>query len=64
MNYHILDKVSVLHGELANGMDYKKELNMYFIELDKKRLAWENNALLSPTLYEYLKNRFYKDENG
>ena len=63
MDYHILDRVFTLQGELTNGMDYKKDLNMYFYELDKKRLAWENNALLSPTLYEYLKNRFYKNEH-
>lgn len=62
MNYHILDTVATLHGELANGMNYAKDLKPYFDELDFRRSAWENNALLSPTLYSYLKKRFYNED--
>ncbi len=63
MDYHILDTTSTLHGELMNGMNYAKDLQPYFDELDHRRKAWEHNALLSPTLYSYLKERFYHDED-
>ncbi len=61
MNYPILDIVSVKHGELKNGMNYKNDLDSYFRELDSKREFWEKNALNSPTLYNYLKKKYHLD---
>jgi tryptophan halogenase len=59
MNYPILDTVSIKHGELKNGMNYKNDLDLYFRELDNKISIWKENALNSPTLYEYLKNKYH-----
>lgn len=59
MNYPILDIVSIKHGELKNGMNYKNDLDSYFRELDYKIEIWEKNALSSPTLLKYLKEKYH-----
>jgi hypothetical protein len=60
LNYHILDEISVKLGELKNRMDYKKDLEPFFKELDAKKEVWRNNALNSPSMYEYLRDTFYE----
>jgi hypothetical protein len=62
MNYNILDAVSVLHGELRNGMNYKNDLQPYFDALEEKRKRWEVHALMAPTLYDYLRTKYYEGE--
>ena len=41
-------------------MDYKKDLEPFFKELDAKKEVWKNNALNSPSMYEYLRDTFYE----
>jgi tryptophan halogenase len=60
MNYFLLDDVSIKLGEIKNHMNYKKDLSTDFIHLDEKRIIWNNRALNSPTMYEYLKDKYYE----
>jgi hypothetical protein len=59
MNYLLLDDISIMIGEIQNKMDYKKDLVQYFNNLDNKKMIWEQEALTSPTMYEYLKKKYY-----
>jgi hypothetical protein len=59
MNYMLLDDVSVRLGEIANGMNYKKDLEPYFNNLDTKKGRWSLSAKNSPSLCDYLKNKYY-----
>jgi tryptophan halogenase len=59
MNYLLLDDISIMIGEIENKMDYKKDLVQYFNNLDNKKIIWEQEALTSPTMYEYLKKKYY-----
>ncbi len=63
MNYHILDDVSIAHGQLRNGMDYAVELQPAFDFLDRRRSGWESHALQAQTLYDYLRTTYYEGEH-
>jgi flavin-dependent dehydrogenase len=60
LNYPTLDPVSVRLGEIRNKMNYKEDLSTDFFNLDQKRLTWSARALASPTLYQYLKEKYYE----
>lgn len=59
MHYHIIDNICSKKSEIFHGIDYKKDFDIYFKILDTKKEIWSTNALNSPTLYEYLKNKYY-----
>lgn len=59
MNYMLLDRISVKLGEIANGMNYKKDLEPFFQSLENKKKRWSRAALSSESSYEYLKRKYY-----
>jgi hypothetical protein len=61
LNYPTIDKIPFLIGEINNRMNYKTDLNKNFLYLDSRRIAWENEALKSPTLYDFLEKEYYSD---
>jgi tryptophan halogenase len=60
MEYFILDDVSVKLGEIRNNMNYHIDLHNVFDHLDQKRNTWNERALSSPTMYEYLRDKYYE----
>lgn len=57
--YFILDRIAVTLGEMANGMDYKKELQGAFANLDNRRRRWNTAAKKAVPLVEYLEKNYY-----
>lgn len=61
MNYHLLDDVSVRLGEIGNRANYRIDLDPAFKYLNAKRENWNEEALKSPTLYSYLKEKYHAE---
>lgn len=61
MNYPYLDAISARQHEIRDKVDHKVVMQEWFDMLDKKKEYWKKMAQDEPSLYEYLKNRFYKD---
>lgn len=61
MNYHLLDNVSIRLGEIKNNMNYKTDLDANFKNLELKQKSWEDESLQSPSMYEYLKLKYYEE---
>jgi hypothetical protein len=59
MNFPLIDIVSTKLGEISNLMNYEIELNNDFNNLKEKQQYWDKEALLSPTLFKYLKDNYY-----
>jgi|688.fasta_scaffold243404_2 flavin-dependent dehydrogenase len=60
MNYLFLDDISIKMGEISNRMDYKNDLAEYLNNLEIKKGIWESAALNSPSMYQYLKEKYYE----
>jgi tryptophan halogenase len=61
LNYPTIDRIPFLIGEINNRMNYKTDLNENFLYLDSRRISWENEALKSPTLYDFLEKEYYSN---
>ena len=61
MNYFILDNVFSRIGEIVYNVDYSETMKDYFTIYDYRKNEWEKIAKESPTMYEYLKERYYND---
>jgi flavin-dependent dehydrogenase len=59
MNYFLLDKVSFRLGEIQNQMNYKNDLNNYFLLLDQKRKKWDNWAKNNKSSFSFLNEKYY-----
>jgi hypothetical protein len=60
MNYLLADRVALSLGEMYNRADYKKDMDIFFKNLNKKRNAWEKEAKNGISVFEYLEKKFYK----
>lgn len=59
--YRALNSVSILQGQIRHGLDYKEYLNSVFSLLDNKKELWNEAALLSPTLSDYIQERYHSE---
>lgn len=61
MNYFILDKVNQQVYENDEGIDFKIKYNHVFESLEKRKNRWRALANNELTLYEFLKQNYYKE---
>ena len=61
MNYFILDKVNQVVYENDAGVDFKIKYHQVFDSLEKRKKRWSALAEKELTLYEFLKQNYYKE---
>lgn len=59
MNFLIIDDVAMKINEYRSGTSHKILFEPYFRSMDNRKKLWEKKALKCPTLYEYLKYKYY-----
>lgn len=60
MNWNTND-ISYLNTLFPVGTDLKHEFSIMIKKLDLKKIKWQKAVQHAPTLYNYLKNTYYKD---
>lgn len=61
MNLFMYNKSRIENMSIRYGLNYKQMADKAISLWEYKKSRWYKNALNSPTLYEYLKNRFHLD---
>lgn len=59
MNYFVVDEVAIAAWELHYNPDLKNEIDMFVRNRKLLQSVWSQVEQESPTLYEYLKSRYY-----
>jgi hypothetical protein len=60
MNYFVADSVAVAAWELHYDSDMKSKIDTFVKNRKVLQATWKQVAEESPTLYEYLKEKYYE----
>jgi tryptophan halogenase len=62
MNYFVYDDIAEKIIQTEENMDRKNKYSGMFNEFENRKNRWREAAEKEPSLYEYLKNTYYKDK--
>jgi len=60
MHFYTANRVYLKIREFVTGQNVAQLLQPTFDLMESRRLLWEKKALKCPTLYEYLKDKYYE----
>jgi hypothetical protein len=60
MNYFVADSVAISAWELHYDSDMKLKIDTFIKNRNMLQVVWKQAAEDSPTLYEYLKEKYYE----